>query len=1248
MSFGTASVDVELDAKRAVDQLRGLLQTIASSNATVTLSVNVSNVAPQVEGAIDSADSEVEVTGNATEVTGAIDGSIDAADSEVEVTGNASEVTGAIDGSVDAADTAVEVTGDAAQVTGSIDGAVQAADTAVEVSGDATQITGAINGAVQAADTHVQIDADDSGGLSNINEALGGLNLSLIAAQGGGLRLRAIFKALSAAGLTTGLFEAAQAASDLGESTSKATVVFGKGIDQVKAFSATSAEAIGLSEQAALEATATFGNLFTALGATKAQATNLAPSVVTLAADLASFNNLDIDDVLIKLRSGLVGEIEPLRSLGISFNAAQVEAKAMELGLADANGTVTEGAKLQARWVLILEQSTTAQGDFARTSSGLANQQRILSAEFHNAVTEVGQGLLPALLEAVKTARSELIPAFQQFGTETLPGLVDAFVSLLPVIGSFGQIVTALTPAISFVGKAIGSIPPELLTFIGLLRLANRFSPLLLNGLGSLAKGFSRLADPNQGPGGFTKSLSQSIGATVAAAAPTVGLSLVLATVGVAFQENAQKAAQFKQAVSTIKGALDDGKGAAESFANVFQTLVDQGGSAANVLAALGLDAKTFGQLVSKGGDLTSIFAHAIGTTKDQLGVLNLFFEQFNDQLQAASKLQVEAIKSSGDLSEQTIKNAEATHTHSEAVLGLNVKTTDYVAVLADLQNAQVEAAAQIGVTTDETGKLVEATGPAADAAQVLALSLAQITQAGGKLSSEYTGLALAAGNARVADEDLQNAADNLGVSLDDLKTFVGTVNDAINQFADDTLQTIPSIGDIIGDLGDKFSPQALLDKLKEATTAIADFSDNLNSLAAFPAVQQIAATNGPLVAAALAQPVKDGNTEILTQLENQANAFNLHYAGLDNELRTKLGPNIADATGVTAKAMTDAFGSNFDPASKVDEATNETIASIEDEAANPDTKTAGKHLADSYVGGFSTGIGGMPTATVHAAENSSQQLNDQGPFAQIAGLFFGASYVGGQKTGLGGMPTATVSSASASTRALNNQGPFARIAGVLFGGSMSGGTSSGAAGMVGAAQSAANSAIGAVNKKQAAAEAAGAALGGALSAGMQAGINAAAAAVAAAAAALVQAAIDRARREAGAHSPSLLFAELGRDMGEGVAVGLADTVGTVTAASTDLITSAAAAVAKQQAEVAQQQATSFRSLNLATPTQPAVSSQTASPNSPAVLFEAGAIQVNVSGVPDRTEADAVGETIGGSIADTLNRRLVRVAARTA
>jgi hypothetical protein len=201
-----------------------------------------------------------------------------------------------------------------------------------------------------------------------------------------------------------GLYNTVLAASDLSETVSKSGAVFGKSSTQLTSWSKNSSSAIGLSEQSAIEAVATYGNLFVAMNLPTQKALEMSERLTGLAGDLASFNNVSVEDALLALRSGLTGETEPLKRFGINLNESILQQKAVTLGLVTITqrGTIstdqmTAAVKAQAAYALILEQTRTAQGDFSRTSGGMANQLRILAANIGDLKARLGAGLLPTV-----------------------------------------------------------------------------------------------------------------------------------------------------------------------------------------------------------------------------------------------------------------------------------------------------------------------------------------------------------------------------------------------------------------------------------------------------------------------------------------------------------------------------------------------------------------------------------------------------------------------------------------------------------------------------------------------------------------------------------------------------------------------------------------------------------------------------------------------------------------------------------
>lgn len=309
--------------------------------------------------------------------------------------------------------------------------------------------------AITAAKLLVEVDANvtkATTGLTNVEK-------SMQKVKAAGDKMTTFGKQASV-GLTLPLVAAGTAAvmmaSDFEEALNKVNVVFGESAGEITTFASTAATQLGMSETAALSAAGTFGNLFTAMGMGQETSADMSTSLVKLAADLASFNNIDPTEALDKLRAGLVGEAEPLRVLGVQLTEAATKAKALEMGLAGTAEALTPAMLAQARYAIILEQTTNAQGDFARTSDGLANQMRIVKAKAHDVAVEFGEVLAPYAMDAV-SALSDMLTGFQNLD----PAMQDAIVGaggFIAAIGPISMILGNITKAASAVGTVLAAI----------------------------------------------------------------------------------------------------------------------------------------------------------------------------------------------------------------------------------------------------------------------------------------------------------------------------------------------------------------------------------------------------------------------------------------------------------------------------------------------------------------------------------------------------------------------------------------------------------------------------------------------------------------------------------------------------------------------------------------------------------------------------------------------------------------------
>lgn len=131
----------------------------------------------------------------------------------------------------------------------------------------------------------------------------------------------------------------------------------------------------------------------------------MSKNLTQLAFDLSSLWNVDAETAFQKLQSGMSGQIKGLKVWGINVSVAQLKETALAHGIDLATSKMTEAQKATLRYVTIMEQTSKAQGDMARTIATPANALRILNAQWTQAKRAMGQ--------VVSLVAVEVIPWFQ-------------------------------------------------------------------------------------------------------------------------------------------------------------------------------------------------------------------------------------------------------------------------------------------------------------------------------------------------------------------------------------------------------------------------------------------------------------------------------------------------------------------------------------------------------------------------------------------------------------------------------------------------------------------------------------------------------------------------------------------------------------------------------------------------------------------------------------------------------------------
>lgn len=252
-------------------------------------------------------------------------------------------------------------------------------------------------------------------------------------------------------------------AVDFEESLSKANQIFGDAAKGIEDAAKSAATEVGLSRAEFLEASSSFGVFGKAAGLTGDELSGFANDLVTLSADVASFNNLRPEEALEKLNAGLRGSVEPLQSIGVLMNAAAVETEALNMGLIEQGEELSEGQKILARHSLIMQQlgEQGATGDFKRTSEGLANTQRILHARLKDLGITLGQVLLP-IAEKMADVTGRLITKFEGWS----PKIKDVFNKVKELLTPVKDLAIEFLPKIaSTIKEIVGeTVIPALIT----------------------------------------------------------------------------------------------------------------------------------------------------------------------------------------------------------------------------------------------------------------------------------------------------------------------------------------------------------------------------------------------------------------------------------------------------------------------------------------------------------------------------------------------------------------------------------------------------------------------------------------------------------------------------------------------------------------------------------------------------------------------------------------------------------------
>lgn len=235
-------------------------------------------------------------------------------------------------------------------------------------------------------------------------------------------------------------------AADAEETASKFEAVFGRGRGDMDAWIRSVQSSIPATRQELRGMTAEIQDLLVPMGVAPQLATKMTQQITTLAGDLGSFNNIPMGEALERIRSGLVGQYEPLLKFGVALNASAVKAEALRLGLHQGTGELNPAVKAYVGLQMVLERTAAAQGDAARTADSAMNTFRFLRTEATELGTELGQIMIPAVVTVASKLRN-MVEGFRAASPEVkkiVVGLGGVAAVAGPALLAFGLITAAV------------------------------------------------------------------------------------------------------------------------------------------------------------------------------------------------------------------------------------------------------------------------------------------------------------------------------------------------------------------------------------------------------------------------------------------------------------------------------------------------------------------------------------------------------------------------------------------------------------------------------------------------------------------------------------------------------------------------------------------------------------------------------------------------------------------------------------
>ena len=203
------------------------------------------------------------------------------------------------------------------------------------------------------------------------------------------------------AGITNTIGKFVNSSNEYIENMNLFKVSMGEMTDEAQKFINTFSETLGVDPSGLMRYMGLFNNLIEGFGIGSKEAYTMSKNLTQLSYDMSSYLNMPVEEAMQKLKSGISGEIEPMRAVGVALDQATLQETAYTLGIDKKVSSMTRAQKTELLYYQIMQKTKNMQGDMARTVLQPANALRILQQQFIQLGRAIGNIFIPILMSLV-------------------------------------------------------------------------------------------------------------------------------------------------------------------------------------------------------------------------------------------------------------------------------------------------------------------------------------------------------------------------------------------------------------------------------------------------------------------------------------------------------------------------------------------------------------------------------------------------------------------------------------------------------------------------------------------------------------------------------------------------------------------------------------------------------------------------------------------------------------------------------